>query len=173
MTRVVLVGFMAAGKSTVGRETARRLGWPFVDLDLEIEARAGRSVAAIFADEGEAFFRELEARVGAELLGRERVVLATGGGWGAVPGRLDALAPDTLSVWLWVDPATAVARAGADGDTRPLLRGAGAMEAARALSRERNPLYARARLHLDGAGASPDTLASAIVDVVRPPGAPS
>ncbi len=78
--RIVLTGFMGAGKSTVGRLLAAELGWQFVDVDEEIESRAGMSVAEIFATEGEGGFRRRESAAIARALGRDRVVIALGGG---------------------------------------------------------------------------------------------
>ena len=164
--RVLLVGFMASGKSTVGREVARHLGWEFLDFDTEVERRRGESISDIFAADGEAAFRELERRVGVDALGRSEIVLAPGGGWPIADGRLDSLPEGTLSVWLQVDPSTAVERAAREGDSRPLLRGPHAEASARALSTERESAYARARLHLDTVGESPERLALAIVDRV-------
>ena len=106
--RLVLVGFMGCGKSSVGRILARRLGWDFVDLDARVEKAEGRSVAAIFAESGEARFRVVEATEAEKALARDRVVLATGGGWAAQPGRLAALPEGTLSVWLRVSAEEAV-----------------------------------------------------------------
>jgi shikimate kinase len=164
---------MASGKTTVGRAVADRLGWGFLDFDVEIERETGRSVARIFSELGEPAFRRLESKIGREALARDRVVLASGGGWAAHPGHMDRLPPGTLTVWLQVDPRVAVERARAEGTTRPLLAGEDPMQAASALSLERDPLYARARLHLDTVGASPDTLAAAIVKAVdAPDGAP-
>ena len=77
--RVLLVGFMASGKSSVGRELASRLGWDFEDFDTVIEARAGKSVSQIFEEDGEAEFRRLESGVAEELLVRSNTVLASGG----------------------------------------------------------------------------------------------
>jgi shikimate kinase len=111
--RVVLVGFMAAGKTAVGAELARRLGWTHVDLDRAIEAREGKRVARIFAEDGEARFRALEADLTAELALADAVVLTPGGGWIAQPGRLEALGAGTLTVWLRVSAAEAVRRAAA------------------------------------------------------------
>jgi shikimate kinase len=78
--RLILTGFMGAGKSTVGRPLAARLGWEFLDLDTLIEARAGNTVPAIFATHGEAHFRRLESQALASVLGRNHIVLALGGG---------------------------------------------------------------------------------------------
>jgi shikimate kinase len=167
IVRVLLVGFMASGKSTVGREVARRLGWTFLDFDEEIERRRGSSISEIFATEGEAAFRELEARVGVDALRRSDIVLSSGGGWPVPEGRMESLPEGTLSVWLQVDPRTAVERARAQGNSRPLLQGPDAEVSARALSTERESAYARARLHLDTIRTSPETLALAIVDRVH------
>lgn len=165
-SRVLLVGFMASGKSTVGLEVARRLAWDFLDFDDEVERIRGLSIPEIFEVEGEGAFRELEARVGVDALTRSEVVLASGGGWPLAPGRMESLPEGTLSVWLQIDPETAVSRARAQGDSRPLLRGADPKASAFALLRERESTYARARLHLDTAGASPESLAVTIVDRV-------
>ena len=166
IVRVLLVGFMASGKSTVGRAVARRLGWAFLDFDEEVERLHGSSISEIFRVEGEPAFRELEGRVGVQALRESDIVLASGGGWPVPEGRLDSLPEGTLSVWLQVDPRTAVDRALAQGDSRPLLQGPDAKVSARALSTERESAYARARFHLDTIGTSPETLALAIVDRV-------
>ena len=79
--RVVLVGFMGAGKSTVGREVAAKLGWRFLDLDSEIETEAGAAISEIFDRFGESHFRRLESDVGQRALSLHHVVVATGGGW--------------------------------------------------------------------------------------------
>jgi XRE family aerobic/anaerobic benzoate catabolism transcriptional regulator len=152
---------MASGKSTVGRLLAARLGWSFVDFDREVEKRAGRSVARIF----------LEGQVGGELLRRERVVLAAGGGWAARSGRLESVPAPTLTVWLQVDATTALARSTAAPATRPLLEpGArGARVHAESLLAAREPFYARCQLHVDTVGASPDTVVEAIVRAMDEP----
>jgi XRE family aerobic/anaerobic benzoate catabolism transcriptional regulator len=162
---------MASGKSTVGRLLAARLGWSFVDFDREVEKRAGRSVARIFLEQGEEAFRALEGQVGGELLRRERVVLAAGGGWAARPGRLESVPAHTLTVWLQVDAATALARSTATPATRPLLEpGArGARARAESLLAAREPFYARCQLHVDTVGASPDTVVEAIVRAMDEP----
>jgi shikimate kinase len=161
--RIVLVGFMGSGKSTVGRRLARRIGWRFVDVDARIENAAGRTIAEIFAADGEAAFRRLEEETTGELLDEARVVIATGGGWAGREGRLARLPRGTLSVWLRVDAETAVRRASRRPGTRPLLDVPDPLARARALLEERNPLYAGAHLHVHGSGASPDDAVRAIL----------
>lgn len=162
--RVLLVGFMAAGKSTVGRLLANRLAWDFVDADQEVERREGRTVAEIFATAGEAHFRRREGEVMAELLRRERCVIAAGGGWAAVPGRLDALPAGTVSVWLRVTPEEAVRRGRTAPGTRPLMGGADPVAAARALMETRAGAYAAATLEVDTTGLMAEDVSAAIRD---------
>jgi shikimate kinase len=161
--RILLVGFMGSGKSTVASRLASRLGWTFLDFDAEIERRSNASVADIFRSRGEPFFRTLEARVGRELLQADRAVLASGGGWPVPAGRMEDLTSDTLSVWLVVDAATAVQRVSSGGRVRPLLQGADPVGRAEALLRERSPRYRLARLHLDSTGSSPDELVDQVL----------
>lgn len=171
--RVLLVGFMGSGKSTVGRALALRLGWDFLDFDAVIEEEAGRSVSRIFRELGEERFRALESRVGRELLARERAVLATGGGWPAAPGRMEGLDPVTLSVWLRVSPEEAVRRARSQGDTRPLLQTEAPVERARTLLEARIPFYGRARLALDSEAAGPEALVRRIAREMGMPAEPA
>jgi shikimate kinase len=113
---------MGSGKTSVGRRLAERLGWRFVDFDDEVEAEAGVSIPEIFADRGEPWFRELEARVAVRLLKEREVVLGSGGGWAAAaPGRLAGVPEGTATFWLRVSPAEAVRRASARPGARPLL----------------------------------------------------
>jgi shikimate kinase len=149
--RIVLVGFMAAGKSTVGALLAEHLDWQFLDLDRLIEDRTGQSPGRLIRERGEAAFRELEAELTGELAGRARVVIAPGGGWVTRPELADRLGPGTVRVWLTVTPETALERA-ASGVDRPLLGPIdGRLERARALLREREPYYrlAEARVSAD------------------------
>ena len=166
-SRILLVGFMASGKSAVGREVARLLDWRFLDFDEEIRRETGQEIADIFAGAGEAGFRAIEARMGRRLLRRDRVVLASGGGWAAGPGHMEGLAGDTLSVWLRVTPETAVERARRQGVERPLLTVARPVERARRLLARREPCYRLARLTLDGENVSVATLAGRIAQLAR------
>jgi shikimate kinase len=119
---IVLVGFMGAGKTTVGRLLAERLGLPFTDSDEAIERHAGRSVPQIFAEDGEPAFRALEHQVIAELLDGPALVLALGGGAAEHPGTRDRLARAQV-VYLQVGYEQAMRRVGGDADpgSRPLL----------------------------------------------------
>ena len=161
------MGFMASGKSAVGREVARLLGWRFADFDVEIRRQTGRDVADIFDCGGEGEFRAIEARVARRLLRRDRAVLASGGGWAAQPGHMEGIAADTLSVWLKVTAATAVERARRQGVDRPLLDVPRPVERSRHLLARREPYYRLARLTLDSEDVSVATLADRIAHLAR------
>lgn len=119
---VVLVGLPGSGKTTVGTLAARELGAPFTDLDAVIEARTGKSVSAIFAEQGEAAFRELEASVGAELLRGPPLILAPGGGFFA-DARLRAQTLEVAyALYMETSPAEAALRLQGTSD-RPMLKG--------------------------------------------------
>jgi shikimate kinase len=117
---IVLVGFMGAGKTTVGSLLAGRLGLPFRDVDLVIEDRAGRSIREIFAADGEPAFRRLEHEVAAELLRGSAAVLALGGGAAEHPATRECLRGSEV-VYLEVRYDEALARVSADAG-RPMLR---------------------------------------------------
>lgn len=168
MRRIVLVGFMGSGKSSVGPVLALRLGWEFVDVDEQVERAEGRAVAAVFAEAGEAYFRAAEARAADEALAREGVVLAPGGGWAAQPGRLRALPSDTRSIWLKVSPEEAVRRSGLAPGTRPLLSDPDPLARARELLVRRGPYYAQCDLEVDTEGRSVEDVASRILEMLGP-----
>lgn len=171
--RVILTGFMCCGKSSVGRILSRRLGWDFIDFDELIERREGRSIAQIFRDSGEAYFREREKALTEEVADRRRVVLAPGGGWVMQPDCVERLKPGSLTVWLRVRPETAHARHETHSQVaRPLLAGEDPMAAIVSILRAREPLYAQADLWLDTDDRAPEELAAAIEAELRrrPPG---
>jgi shikimate kinase len=146
---IVLLGLPGVGKTTVGAEVALRLGWPFLDFDVEIERRAGMTIAALFAAHGEAHFRMLEAALTDEVAGRVGMVLAPGGGWAVQPGLMDRLRPAARLVYLKASPAVVVARMGASRAARPLLRDAEPVAALERLLVARGPAYARADAVVD------------------------
>src|SRR5262249_37198445 len=117
--KIYLVGFMAAGKTSVARALGRRLGWDVLDVDESIEQRERMPVADIFAKHSEAYFRAIERRIIADQLGRRHVVVATGGGTFADVQNRAAINQDGLSVWLDVPLERLVDRVPADG-RRPL-----------------------------------------------------
>lgn len=158
-----MVGFMGAGKSTVGRRVAESLGYRFVDLDDEIERLAGRPVPEIFGSGGETRFRELEARATRQLEARARTVVAVGGGWMARPELRDAW-PGAVRVWLRVDAAEAVGRLGDRLPSRPLLADRDdPVAAARRLLEDRRPHYERAEIHVATDGREVETVAEEVV----------
>src|SRR5262245_38860810 len=110
---LILVGFMGTGKTSAGQAVAARLGWQFVDTDLMIEARCGRPVAAIFAEEGEAAFRAAEAETVREAAALRHAVIATGGGVLNDPANLAALQASGVLVCLTALPEVILARVGA------------------------------------------------------------
>lgn len=165
--RVVLIGFMGSGKSTVGRRLASLLDWDFVDFDEEIERRTGKSVPEIFRDEGEAAFRSLEAEITDDLAGLEGVVLAPGGGWITQPELLEELGPGTLAVWLRVTPEEAARRTARDEARRPLLAGPDSMERVRRLMERREPLYQLADEVVDVDGREPGEIAREIAMMMQ------
>jgi shikimate kinase len=164
--RVVLVGFMCAGKTAVGEILARRLGWAFVDLDRLIEEREGRPVREIFAGGGEAAFRRAEAEVSDSVAEWGRVVLAPGGGWVANAARREPPGDGTLRVWLRVSPEEVMRRSASAPGSRPLLAGPDPLAAARRLLAEREPRYAASDLALDTEGRTPDEIAAELEHAV-------
>jgi shikimate kinase len=161
---VLLIGFMAAGKSTVGRVLAHSLAWDFVDVDAELVRISGVPVAEFFHFHGEAAFRREELRLTAALCSRERLVLATGGGWpGTGDGPLPALPPRTAVVWLRVSVREALRRAERDELLRPLLAVPEPMQVAEALLASREPRYQQAHFTVDVDQRSPADVTHDIV----------
>lgn len=146
---LVLVGLPGVGKSTVGAAVARRLGWPFLDFDVEIERREGSSVSELFRTRGEAYFRACERRLTEELAGRGGTVLAPGGGWIVQPGLVALLRPPGRIIYLSATPATVAARLGAGQASRPLLQGADVTDRLARLLAAREAAYRAADLVVD------------------------
>ena len=133
--------------------------------------RLGLPIPEIFRQHGEKYFRDAEDQIGRELLRDRRVVLASGGGWPAALGRMEALGPDTLSVWLKVTPEEAVRRARQEGPTRPLLAVSDPVAKATAILEEREPFYAMAQVTLDSEGVQVEDLVEEIVNILNERGA--
>jgi shikimate kinase len=144
---IVFVGMMGAGKSTVGRRLAARLGLNFVDADMEIEAAAGMSIPDIFAAHGEQYFRDGEVRVIARLLEGAPCVVATGGGAWMRTDTRERIRAKGVSVWLKADADVLLRRVKRRSD-RPLLQTADPAATIEKLVAERYPVYAEADLTL-------------------------
>ena len=142
---IVLVGMMGAGKSTIGRRLAARLGMPFLDADSEIEAAAGMSISDIFEVHGEPHFRDGEARVIARLLDGGPAVLATGGGAFMREDTRNRVGAKAVSIWLKADADIIMRRVRRRAD-RPLLQTADPEATVGRLISEREPIYQHADL---------------------------
>ena len=145
--KLYLVGFMGAGKTTIGRLLGRRLGWRMEDVDERIESRERRSVAAIFAQHGEPYFRQQERQVIGELLAERHVIIATGGGTFAEPDNRAVMLADGAVAWLDVPLSVVLERVPADG-RRPLAADRLQMEQ---LYLRRRLAYAEAHVRIDAA----------------------
>jgi shikimate kinase len=164
---IFLIGYRGTGKTTVGRLVAARLGWELIDADEAIERRAGKSIAAIFADDGEAAFRDLEATVLADLCRRTQIVVAPGGGAVLREATRDAMRAAGPIVWLTASVDTIAERLAADtstGNHRPNLTAAGGRAEIVALLAERTPIYrACATFVVDTEGKTPSDVADEII----------
>ncbi len=168
IARLVLVGFMGAGKSSVGRLLGDRLGWRHIDLDEEIEREAECAIHEIFAREGEDGFRRREREATRRIAHLPRVVLTPGGGWFAQPGLPALLGRDTLSVWLQVSPERVVHRLSDDPGLRPLLSGSDPLPSVRRLLEDRVASYRQADLKIDTDRRTPEEVSAWIEGRVRP-----
>jgi len=152
--KIYLVGFMGAGKTTVARALARRLGWKFEDIDERIEARERRPVARIFAQQGEPYFRQLERQMLLDLVPERHLIVATGGGTFVDPINRAAMLADGTVVWLDVPLARVLARVPADGG-RPLAADRVQMQR---LYEARQLAYADATVRVDASRPVPEVV---------------
>ena len=152
--KLYLVGFMGAGKSTVARGLGARIGWRAEDIDQRIEARERRSVATIFAQSGEAYFRQAERQALGELLPMREIVVATGGGTFIEPDNRALMLADGAVAWLDVPLDRVLDRVPADG-RRPLASDLTQMQQ---LYVRRQVVYAEAHVRIDAAGPVADVV---------------
>jgi shikimate kinase len=161
---VVLIGLPGSGKTTVGGLVAHQLHAGFVDIDAVLVRREGKPVAMIFAEKGEAAFRDLERHEMETALTSEPAIIAPGGGWAAQPGAVDGAKGRAFVIYLRTRPEAAAQRAGPEG-TRPLLMGGESpVERMRHLLKEREAAYAQAHEQID---TDKKTAAQVAADVVR------
>jgi shikimate kinase len=162
---VALVGLMAAGKSSIGRRLAQELKLPFVDADLAIEEAAGQSIEDIFAQHGEAFFRDGERRVIARLLDGPPHVLAAGGGAFMDAGTRRLMKERTITVWIKADLDILAARV-ARRNNRPLLKQGEPRAVLERLIAERYPVYAEAAITIDSGDGPPEEMVARLIALI-------
>ncbi len=166
---IALIGLRGAGKSTLGKMLARKIGWSFVELNKEIEAQNGLSVAEIIALYGQEGFRRMEQAALGQLLARkELMVLATGGGIVSEPVTFDLILSSFYTIWLKAEPEEHMARVRRQGDLRPMADDRSAMAELRTILLSREPLYSRASAVVDTAGLTVDAAAARLIDAVAP-----
>jgi shikimate kinase/3-dehydroquinate synthase len=162
---IVLVGLMGAGKTSIGRRLAARLGLPFLDADAEIELAAGRSVRELFEHFGERYFRDGERRVIRRVLAGEPLVLATGGGAYMDAETRAIIRRDAVCVWLRAKLPTLLRRV-ANRSHRPLLNAGDPAAILGAMMAERHPVYAEADVIVDCTDESPDVTTAHVLDAL-------
>ena len=166
---IALIGLRGAGKSTLGKILAKKIGWNFVELNKEVERENGLSVAEIINLYGQEGFRRMEQAALQHLLSRnELTVLATGGGIVSEPVTFDLILSSFYTIWLKAEPEEHMARVRKQGDLRPMADDRSAMAELRNILTSREPLYARANAVVDTAGLSVDAAAARLIDTVRP-----
>ena len=170
---VFLIGYRATGKTTVAKLLAQRLGWSSLDADDAIEQLAGKTIADIFADEGEPTFRELETTVIANLARREQTVVALGGGSVMREENREQLVGRGKTVWLVASPETIWSRIEQDSTTgarRPPLTSSSGFEEITSLLQQRTPIYRQcADFEIDTENKMPKQIAEEVFDLVVPP----
>ena len=160
---LVLMGFMGTGKSAVGRRVAALAGTPFLEMDAELARRAGKSVARIFAEEGEGAFRQMESALAEEWGRGSGSVISCGGGVALRAENLRALGANGVLVCLTARPEVIQART-ARSRKRPLLAGEDPAQQIRDLLAARAPFYARIPIQIDTSDADVDALAERLLD---------
>ena len=163
---IVLVGLPGCGKTTVGRLLAERLQAGFVDIDAIIARREGKPITMIFAEKGEATFRDMERKEMETALASEPAVIAPGGGWAAQPGAIDGAKSRALVVYLRARPETAAQRAEPEGN-RPVLMGGDPVARMRELQKEREPFYRSAHAEVDADRKSTPEVVSEVVRLAQ------
>lgn len=164
---LVLVGLPGAGKSTIGRQVAKVLGRPFLDFDLEIERRTRRTIARLFAEEGEPAFRAREVALTRELAAAPPMVLSPGGGWVTNPGVMDLVRPPGRIIHLQISPAAALARLSRSRIVRPLLQVSDPGATLDALWEKRAGLYSQADFAVDAETVDAQQVIEKIVALAR------
>lgn len=159
---IFLVGFMGAGKSTVGKIVAEKLGFGFCDADKHIEEKAGTTITQIFAEQGEEYFRDLESESTEALASGDNQVIATGGGVVQRDRNWDAMKAGGITIYLRATVESVWDRIKGD-NTRPLLQVENPVDTARELLNKRTPMYEKADLIIDTDNLSPEEVADQVL----------
>jgi shikimate kinase len=167
-TNIYLCGFMATGKSSIGKRLASLLGYDFLDMDAVIEREEGMTIPQIFSSRGEPAFRALESDLVQRLAVQGRKVVATGGGTIANRKNLEILKGSGTVITLTADPETILLRVGS-GEDRPMLKGGDKMERISALMAEREDAYAHADITVDTSSLGIDEAARHICIILGRP----
>lgn len=160
---LVLMGFMGTGKSALGRRLAELAKRPYLDMDAELERRAGRTISKIFAEDGESAFRDMETRLAEEWGGKEGAVISCGGGVVLREENLRALGRNGVLVCLTARPDVILERT-SRSKKRPLLAGENPGQRIRDLLAARAPFYAKIPIQVDTSDLDPDSLADRLLD---------
>ena len=161
--KIVLTGFMGTGKTSVGRELSRRLGYTFIDTDVLIEEREGMPISLIFKEKGEEYFRSVERATVEEVSGMVDVVIATGGGVIKNSRNVDDLSRRGIIIWLKADPRIILKRVMAEGGKRPLLNVEEPLKEIMKLLSDREKFYQRADTAVDTDFITPSETAEEII----------
>ena len=166
--RIALLGLRGAGKSTLGRLAAEKLGWRFVELNREIEAEAGFSVSEVFSLYGQDGYRRYEQAALDRIIGDGgAMILAAGGGIVSDPVTFERLLANFFTVWVKASPTEHMSRVRAQGDLRPMAEDKAAMSELVTILQSREPFYARARTTLDTSGTSVEDSLATLLRLIR------
>ena len=167
MKNIILTGFMGTGKTTVGKLLAAQLGYAFVDTDQVIEAQAGRSIPSIFAELGEAAFRQIERDVASQLAARDGLIISTGGGMMLDPANVAALSHTGRIFCLVATPEEILSRIQTDDQhVRPLLQGPNPSERITELLSQREQAYGRFQ-QIHTTGKQPNEVAHDLLRLIK------
>lgn len=167
---IFMVGYMGSGKTSLGKELARRLGYRFADMDKLVEDKCGKTISEIFAEKGEAYFRDCERRMLESFKDiREDVVVATGGGVPCFGNNMDVMKEAGVTVYLKMSPPKLVVRLEHGRDKRPIIRGMDDAQLLKFIEEklpERDAYYSRSAIVIDCDGRSDDYIVSHIAEII-------
>jgi shikimate kinase len=165
---IILTGFMGTGKSTIGRLLASRLGRPFIDMDAFIEVRERVSIAQIFSEKGERYFRSLESALCKELAAKHSLVIATGGGTLTTDENLIAMQQSGIVICLDANETALWQRLADQSDDRPMLSGKDKFREIQKLYAMRKPAYDNILAHIDTSHLDPSEVVDAVMQLISP-----